>query len=326
MNLRKVSFFFIVTALIAVLAACGNDNDNAGNESSNEVGTIEFPELDRSDLEGVVAQFDGGEITGDEFATYLGVYAFLNPNVPVNDEEFRKNVINELVMEKIILEKVGNDNEAAKEQTDALWEQIEIIYTDEVLKDAYETLQLSEEEIRDTLTRLFTVDDYFKEQVTEEEIKELYEEAKPQFTTATFTHILVGLDEINEEGERVKIRTEEEALEKANDLYEQLMDGADMNELATEHTDDPGSADTGGTYENSPISQLAPEFRDAILEQEIDEIGEPVKTDFGYHIIRVEDLQVTPLEDLRELIVSQLAAEKKYDYLMNEIPEATLNF
>lgn len=324
MNFRKTYLFFIVAALLVVLTACGNDkNDN--NENENDVTKIQFPEIDRTNLtDEIVAKFEGGEITGEEFASFLSVQAFLNPELPVNDVDFREGIINELVMEKIIGGQVETED-WVKERIDLLWEQVEIIYTDEELKDAYETLDLSEEKIRELLTRLYKVESYFRDQVTEDEINELYEEAKIQFTNATFTHILIGLEEMNDDGEMVEIRTEEEALEKANDLYEQLKAGADMNELATEHTDDPGSVESGGTYEDSPIIRLVPEFRDAILAQEIDEIGEPVKTDYGYHIIRVEELQVTPLENLREPIISQLVYEKYVDYLTTKLPEIELN-
>jgi foldase protein PrsA len=54
-----------------------------------------------------------------------------------------------------------------------------------------------------------------------------------------------------------------------------------------------------------------PEFREAALTQEIDVIGEPIRTDFGYHIVRVEERGVT--ED--EQVISQLTAQKYEEYL-----------
>jgi parvulin-like peptidyl-prolyl isomerase len=80
-------------------------------------------------------------------------------------------------------------------------------------------------------------------------------------------------------------------------VYEQLQAGQDFAKLATEFSTDPGSAATGGYYDWAPASNYVPEFGDAALTQEIGVIGQPVKTEYGYHIIQVIGREELPTTD-----------------------------
>jgi peptidyl-prolyl cis-trans isomerase C/foldase protein PrsA len=82
----------------------------------------------------------------------------------------------------------------------------------------------------------------------------------------------------------------------AQTIIDRLNRGEDFAKLAAQFSTDPGSKDTGGVYDWAPASNYVPEFRDASLTQEIGVVGQPVKTDFGYHIIQVigrEELSIT---------------------------------
>lgn len=83
----------------------------------------------------------------------------------------------------------------------------------------------------------------------------------------------------------------------AQTVYERLQSGEDFATVAAEVSTDPGSASRGGYYDWAPASNYVPEFRDATLTQEIGVIGEPVQTQFGYHIIRVIGRQELPITD-----------------------------
>jgi len=82
----------------------------------------------------------------------------------------------------------------------------------------------------------------------------------------------------------------------AQTIIDRLNRGEDFAKLAAQFSTDPGSKDAGGVYDWAPASNYVPEFRDASLTQEIGVVGQPVKTDFGYHIIQVigrEELSIT---------------------------------
>jgi len=88
-----------------------------------------------------------------------------------------------------------------------------------------------------------------------------------------------------------------ETEEEANAVYERLQKGEDFAEVATEVSKDTGSGASGGDLGWQPRSFYVTEFGDAAFTQEIGEIGKPVKTDFGYHIIQVIARQELPLSD-----------------------------
>lgn len=89
----------------------------------------------------------------------------------------------------------------------------------------------------------------------------------------------------------ILVETEEEA--KA--AYDRLIAGEDFATVALEVSKDTGSAANGGELGWQPRSFFVKEFADAAFSQEIGEIGQPVKTDFGYHIIQVIAREELPL-------------------------------
>ena len=106
------------------------------------------------------------------------------------------------------------------------------------------------------------------------------------------SHILVSID---------ADRTESEALEAVNSIYQDLSEGADFEVLAKELSDDAGSSRAGGSLGLAGRGVFAPEFEEALwsLEKE-GSISQPVKTEFGYHIIRLDGLQEVDYPGLEE--------------------------
>lgn len=84
---------------------------------------------------------------------------------------------------------------------------------------------------------------------------------------------------------------EDEQLAKADELAEQLRGGADFAELAKEHSQDPGSGANGGSLGDVAAGVMVAEFEEAAFALEQGEISAPVKTQFGYHIIKVEEIK-----------------------------------
>lgn len=115
----------------------------------------------------------------------------------------------------------------------------------------------------------------------------------------------------------ILVETEEEA--KA--AYDRLKKGEDFAKVAQEVSKDTGSAANSGELGWQPRSFFVKEFADAAFSQEIGEIGQPVKTDFGYHIIQVIARQELPLSD------SQYEQKKETafnDWLTKAKEEATI--
>ncbi|MBS1270647.1 MAG: Peptidyl-prolyl cis-trans isomerase D [Gammaproteobacteria bacterium] len=142
--------------------------------------------------------------------------------------------------------------------------------------------------------------------VTEEDIRRTYERNRERFATEPVrraSHILIETDQHADEQER------QEALKKAHRLLGKLRAGADFEKLAKEHSDDPGSAAKGGDLGRIEPGVMVGPFEDALFSlEETGALTKPVKTRFGYHIIKLteyESVKVKPLEEVREQVESE---------------------
>ncbi|NNF00175.1 MAG: hypothetical protein HKN25_14240 [Pyrinomonadaceae bacterium] len=104
-----------------------------------------------------------------------------------------------------------------------------------------------------------------------------------------------------------------EKKEKADEVLKKVNEGGDFAELAKEYSDDPGSKESGGLFEDVPKGQMVPEFEKAALALKPGETTkELVKTKFGYHIIKLEkmgekkgeDGKTTETYDARHILIS----------------------
>ncbi|MBO1510774.1 peptidylprolyl isomerase [Metabacillus bambusae] len=134
--------------------------------------------------------------------------------------------------------------------------------------------------------------------ITDEEMKTYFDENKDSFAKTKqvkASHILVA-DEAT-----------------AKEVKEKLDAGEDFAELAKEYSTDTGSAESGGDLGFFGEGSMVAEFEEAAFSMEVDEISEPVKTEHGYHIIKVTDKQDAAeanFDDSKEEIKDILFDEK----------------
>ena len=127
--------------------------------------------------------------------------------------------------------------------------------------------------------------------VADDAVGAYFEERRDEFEQACASHILV--------------ETEAEAVE----IVALLRAGGDFAALAAERSTDPGSAAQGGSIGCLTRGSTVPEFDEAAFAQPIGEIGDPVQTEFGFHVIRVDSREVPELEDVRDEVAQRLGAE-----------------
>jgi parvulin-like peptidyl-prolyl isomerase len=104
--------------------------------------------------------------------------------------------------------------------------------------------------------------------------------------------------------------TEAEALQKAKDIKAKLAAGAKFAELAQAESDDTGSGANGGDLGAFTKGRMVPEFEKAAFSQPIGVVGDPVKTQFGYHLILVEKRQSKPFEEAKAEIQQRIGPEQ----------------
>ena len=149
-------------------------------------------------------------------------------------------------------------------------------------------------------------------------LKQFYEDNRDLFTQPEerrARHILIPFKAGDE-------KSEQAALKQAQALEAKLKQGADFAELAKKYSKDPGSAAVGGDLGWFEQGTMVPEFDKKVFAMKKGEISEPVRTQFGWHIIQLEDIrpaQTQPFDKAREralaLYREQQADKQYYDLL-----------
>ena len=141
-----------------------------------------------------------------------------------------------------------------------------------------------------------------KAATTDEAMKKVYEDASKQIT---------GEQEVH--ARHILVETEDEAKQ----VSEELKKGADFAELAKKKSKDPGASD-GGDLGFFTKDQMVPEFSAAAFALEPGKISDPVKTQFGWHIIKVEEKRnrkAPDFEQVKAQIETYVARKAQADYV-----------
>ena len=236
----------------------------------------------------------------------------------------RIQYLNAMVNEKIMLQQANKNDDLKQSDEDTQKEVDDIInqyksqYSDEeqfnqllsdngFTEDSFREYQAEQSKIRYVYQQI-TAD----ATVSDEDIQNYYDENKDtnfsQGAGATVSHILVD-DE-----------------DTAKDIKAQLDAGADFATLAKEKSKDTGTAQNGGSLGFVPYNstQYVQEFMDGFKDLKEGEVSDPVKSQYGYHIIKATDLKeatITPLDEVKDQIKMQLEQQKQSEAFNSKIEE-----
>jgi peptidyl-prolyl cis-trans isomerase SurA len=108
--------------------------------------------------------------------------------------------------------------------------------------------------------------------------------------------------------------TEAQAEQRIRDIYRQLQEGADFAELARELSDDPVSGSDGGNLDWVSPGQMVPEFEQAMLDADVGEVYGPVRSQFGWHILQVQERRKQDVTaEARESQARQAIYQRKFE-------------
>jgi len=136
------------------------------------------------------------------------------------------------------------------------------------------------------------------QQPTQQEIQAYYNAHKSEYSVpeqAKARHILIQL------APNADAKADAAAKTKAEDVLKQLQNGGNWTELAKKDSDDPGSKDNGGELGQARRGMMVPQFDNAIFTQKIGDI-KIVKTQYGYHVVQVEERTPAHSQDLNEVL------------------------
>ncbi len=156
--------------------------------------------------------------------------------------------------------------------------------------------------------------DEIKSAVTEEAMRSVYNEAVKGMSTneeeVRARHILIRVIDPKDE------KASKEAENKIRALIERLKKGEDFAALANEFTEDPSGKQNGGDLDYFTKDQMVPEFSAVAFRLEKGQISEPVKTQFGWHVLKVEDKRIRQppqyeqvKDQLRNIVMRKAQAE-----------------
>lgn len=236
----------------------------------------------------VLATVNGKEITQDV------VMKFLNDLGPQTAMQFQspegiKKVVEELINQEVLYLDAKENN----------------VEGEQAFKDQLE-------KIKEGFIKQYAVNKVLSNvQVSEDEVKEYFEKNKENFKnpeSITSSHILV------------------ESEEKAKEIIQEIKDGTTFEEAAKKYSTCPSKAQ-GGNLGESTRGKMVPEFEDVAFNMEVGAVSEPVKTQFGYHIIKLNDKKEasnSTYEQVKDQIKSQLLGQKQqkaYIDKTNELKE-----
>lgn len=277
--------------------------------------------------EGVAATVNGVDITQEEFVKNYasqrnyytlsaGSESYLTEKSPQDpsktmDQVIKESVLNDLIDMEILkqdAEKLGikaEDSEIDKELNTVK----EQMGGQEAFNEQLKQMGSNEAYYREYFTNLNIMKQYYKVKekefkASEDEIKKYYDEHKDEYFTADAAHILVK--DVNE----------------ANLIKKELSKGADFAQIAKEKSTDKGSAEKGGELGEFSNGMMVKEFEDVVKTIKVGEISDPVESQFGFHIIKLNRFENKKLEEVKETIESAVTQQKYKDYLDNLKKEA----
>jgi len=327
--LKKGILLALTAVLVIVLAAgCGKKEETPNNGGTNGEKPTTGQTKSPGEGEGkVIATYKDGTVTDGEFNKYTSFFGIVNPQTAMylSIPQLKEQFLREYVGYKILSARLTPTDEEKKktqEETDAFYAQVKTAMEQNPdLKKTLDEAKLTEADIKYFYNMIMAIMKSEESKVTDDQVKTYFEKTKDDYNIITARHILVATADASTGKE---LRTEEEALKRAKEVKAKLDAGGDWNALAKQFSDDGGSKEKGGLYENQEAKAWVPEFKDAANKQEINKIGEPVKTDYGYHVIKVEKRESTAFDKLtaeKKLTLKQtVASENLNAFMTTELP------
>ncbi|MFC4323584.1 peptidylprolyl isomerase [Litchfieldia salsa] len=252
----------------------------------------------------VVASVEGTSITKAELSEELL-------------EQYGSTVLDTMITNKLIeLEAEKQEVKATDEEIEAeLATLIESYGGEEAFNSVIESSGASMEAVRQDLSLYLVTEKLLKERITitDEEMTTYFEENKETYAQA-------------EQIEASHILVEDE--ETASEVVQKLDEGEDFAELAKTYSTDTTNASSGGDLGYFGKGEMVAEFENVAFNLELNTISDPVKTEYGYHIIKVTDKKAAAeadFEQSKELVEQSILEERmstEYSTFLSELESA----
>jgi len=280
------------------------------------------PAATASTIPEVVAVVEGAEIKKGELDKVLASVLEENGRATQELPAEQKAEAYRMILDQMIIEKLLTRRAAAVKVAD---EEVEATFkratanlgSDQEIRQQIEqhgeTVDSVKENIRSSLRQQHWVDDQIKGNlnVSDTEADDFFKKHPEQFQVperVRASHILLALKQDATPETVTKRQKEAEA------IADRVKKGEDFAKLAKELSEDPSAKENSGDLNFFAREQMVPEFAEAAFKLGKDEVSEPVRTQFGYHVIKVTDRKTEEkmsLEQAKPRLISFLAQQKK---------------
>jgi len=315
--LKKIKKIIAAVAILTIAASamgCKMIEKTPEAIQKTVLATVGNEKITKGDLEKQIdAQLK--QQFGDDYAT--------NTKVKDQVKQAKQQGLNSLITQSILLQKATELNlkpsdDEINSKVDETMNGYKTQYPEEgQFEDALKQAGLTEDGLRDSLKKqviMSAVQEYMLKDVTvtDEDIQTYYDANKDkQFSVgagANVAHILVDSEDT------------------AKSLKAKLDGGADFATLAKENSKDTGTATKGGSLGFVPYNstQYVAEFVEGFKNLKEGEVSQPVKSQYGYHLIKATGLkgaEVTPLDQVKDQIKSSLLQQKQGEAFNSKVEE-----
>jgi peptidyl-prolyl cis-trans isomerase C len=296
----RIALAAVFGALMLALVGCGGgDSKSSEDVPDDAVAVVGDKEVSKSQFDALIAQARASAKQQKRTFPKAGTPEFKN----------LQNQGLEYLIRRAEFEQKADDMDVqiTDKQVNERLEQLKKQFyggDDKKFKASLKKLLLTEDQVKKDVRAQLLEEQLYKKvtedlKVSDKDIQDFYEKNKSQYqqaATREVRHILV------------------KTKQKADALHAQLQGGADFAKLAKKNSEDPGSKNQGGKLTVSK-GQTVPPFDKAAFSLDKNELSQPIKTQYGWHIIQplseVKKATTTPLPQVKEAIKQQLLSEKK---------------
>jgi len=299
----KIRAIGLVMAILIGISGCGiiqkDTTEGKMIDGKEVIAVVNGENILKSDFDSQVNQVKSAlEANGQNFSTDDG---------KKNLKELKQKVLDSMIHDVISLQQAKKENVGLEpNQLEDAISQLEAYHGGKDALDSYLKQQgmdrtsfeklLRDQLIVSNLEEKLTTD----VKVTDDEVKKYFDSNPDMFKLPSpeikASHILVA------------------TLDEANKVLDEIKAGKDFAELAKQYSTDPGSKDNGGDLGYFGKGTMDPDFEKVAFSLKQGEVSEPVKTQFGYHIIKVTGERTSlSFDDVKDYIKSNLESSKKDD-------------
>ncbi len=274
--MKTIKNLILLLVLVIAMTGCQNiekvDTQGKIVDGKEVIAKVNDEYILESDYDRQVAQVKSAlEANGQDFSTAEGKKVL---------KEVKEKVLEAMITDQLILQQAKDDDVVLQEgEYEQAINDLEKYHGGKDALDTYLKQQGLNRQSFEKLVQEQLIINNFKEKltsdikVTDKEVKKYYDDNKSMFELPApeirASHILVDTED------------------KAKEILAEIENGADFGELAKEHSKDPGSKELGGDLGYFAKGKMVPEFERAAFALKPGEISDIVKSEHGYHIIKV---------------------------------------